>query len=157
MELKDVLQLAIGGAGWCLAVWQYWKNDLLRRPLVVIESDGFKLGDTGFGGGIIVRNRAPWDIRAVSMRAVKPAGSLMVIPGPAKKTAAVRPLHFKLDAYADGAFPSGSHWFAVEFPAGVSPKVAVIEVEIFSSKPIWFSNRFTTRHKVHRVKSKTDP
>ena len=44
-ELKDVLQLGVGLAGWGLAAYQYWRNELTERPFAAFYNHAaFKRG-----------------------------------------------------------------------------------------------------------------
>ena len=44
IELKDVLQLGVGLAGWGLAAYQYWRNELTERPFAAFNHAAFKRG-----------------------------------------------------------------------------------------------------------------
>lgn len=57
IELKDVLQLNIGLAGWGLAAYQYWRNEFTKLPFVAFHHGPLKPGASNIGGTLIVRNR----------------------------------------------------------------------------------------------------
>ena len=57
IELKDVLQLGIGLAGWGLAAYQYWRNEFTKLPFVAFHHGPLKPGASNIGGTLIVRNR----------------------------------------------------------------------------------------------------
>lgn len=162
IEFKDIVQSGIALAGWALAVYQYVRNERQKLPLVVVQSTGFKRGDTQCGGTVIARNRGPWDVHVETMRVISPAGAMMVIPGAGGRRAdgsigphsmgrdRLRRLDFRLPAYAAGEFPSKSRWFAIEFPEPAGPSFACVDLEfaIELSRCTWSSKRLTIRKSI---------
>jgi hypothetical protein len=162
IELKDVLQLGLGLTGWGLAGYQYWRNELTRRPLVAFHHGAFKSGASSVSGTLIVRNRSPCDIVVEFLRVTQPDGARLIflsgraINGrvPTVKRRA-RALQWRLPAYGSGEFPSKSDWFEIDLSSDPDTAFAELEVEIALSRPMMFSRRFTRRHRIRRIKNMT--
>lgn len=161
IEAKDVIGWAIGSVGWLLAGYQYWRNELSRRPLIVVDLAPFEANDHRFGGKLYVRNRWPWDIKVEDVTAVAPAGMMLLTVVASfrgadgyihsHKATASRHLGWHLAAYSSGEFPSGWAWFGVELPAGKLPSSVKIEVTMTLSRSASFSRRVTRRHRIRIV------
>jgi hypothetical protein len=134
MEIRDIVQLAFAAAGWGLAAFQYWRNELTKRPLVLMEIGGV-VGDPMIG--ITIRNRGPTDIYVHRLVIISPEGMVaatyerscytMRMQGrsPSVKRGRIIDLDIHLKAFASGEFPSRS----------------------FSA-----SRRFIVRQSIHRTK-----
>ena len=148
IELRDVLLLGVGLAGWALAAYQYWRNELTTRPLVVFHHGAFKSGSSSITGTLIVRNRSRCDIVVESLRVNKPNGVRLSFQGsravngiaPILKRRA-RTLQWRLPAYGSGEFPSKSEWFEIDLANDLAAAFVQLELIIVLSRPIMFSNR----------------
>jgi hypothetical protein len=161
IELKDVLQLGVGLAGWGLAAYQYWRNELTKRPFVAFHHAAFKSGASTIGGTLMVRNRGPSDIVIECLRVTEPDGARLCFQsGPAvhgrvpivKRRA--RTLEWRLPGFGSGEFPSKSEWFEIDVANEPAAAFVELEVVIALSRPTMFSRRFTKRHRIRRVGKK---
>jgi hypothetical protein len=162
VDLKDIVQLAIGAAGWALAALQYWRNELTKRPLLTLEAE--RAGDGRVGARLTIRNRGPWDVFAKTLRVIEPDGAELVVyeprwgsrPAQEKFRGRELKLAVHLDAFGSGEFPSRSFRVWIEkVPSSCEEVVFVMDISL--SRATASSKRLTVRHRIQSVNSKSKP
>lgn len=157
IELKDVLQLGIGLAGWGLAAYQYWRNEFTKLPFVAFHHGPLKPGASNIGGTLLVRNRCASDIVVECLRVTEPDGARLCFQsGPAvqgrvptvKRRA--RTLEWRLPGFGSGELPSKTDWFEIDLARDPAAAFVEIEVVIMFTRRMMFSRRFAKRHRIRR-------
>lgn len=159
MDRWQVIFSAAGWAGWALAAYQYWRNELTKRPLVLMEADRVKDHSDAVAALIRVRNRSPHDIYIHSFEVMSPADCEAVLRDSsrygggqemARGKAVALPVHLK--AFASGEFPVFSFSPRIE---GVSSETSMLicAVGIARSRDTTSSKRFIVRQSIQMVKS----
>lgn len=165
MEIRDVVQLTFAAAGWGLAAFQYWRNELSKRPLVLMEVDG--AGGTTMIG-VTIRNRGPADIYVHRLVIIEPEGAVAAAydrssyairtkgRAPLMQRGAAIDLDIHLKAFSSGSFPSRSLSLTVE---KLDPNASsiVCGVDISASRDTTASKRFMIRQSIKRKKSNEVP
>jgi len=152
IEFKDVIQTTIAIAGWSLAAFQYWRNELVKRPLVLVEAK--RIDPTSAGVLFTVRNRGPWDVRGRKLDLLAPAHGQFVerdyrmASTPLGRNLA---LTVRLKAHASGDFPSIAKNLFVEGLSASDASVSV-RVEMQESRSTWWRRSMITRVSHHKVK-----
>ena len=157
IELKDVLQLGIGLAGWGLAAYQYWRNEFTKFPFVAFHHGPLKPGASNIGGTLLVRNRCASDIVVECLRVTEPDGARLCFQsGPAVQgrvptvTRSARTLEWRLPGFGSGELPSKTDWFEIDLARDPAAAFVEIEVVIMFTRRMMFSRRFTKRHRIRR-------
>jgi hypothetical protein len=165
LEIKDIVQLGVGIAGWTLAAYQFWRHELTRRPLVLLEV--YPPERRVIPARLRVRNRSPRDVYVQGVRLLRPKNAVFLLAQErARRSEFFIPpvarmrefqLSWRLNAFSSGDFPSKSVVFSIELPEGSTATSIEIAVDISPSRDATRSSRFTARQRIARVNSSTAP
>ena len=156
IEWKAIISWFIGGTGWALAAWQYWRNDLQRRPLVSIVAVDPTASFQTWAFTVNVYNRGPWNVTVTEIEIIQPV-SARLVPSRARTTGSDmlgRVGELALEPYSSG--DSGSRRF-VRCRASRRFRDVVIEVRMDINGDTSSSKRLSKRKKFQRTNRKQEP
>jgi hypothetical protein len=154
IEIRELVHDVFTAAGWSLAAWQYWRNELNKRPLIVLEGKRARRAPSTANVAIAVRNRGPWDIFCKQVKLVKPSTAELVFRdkrGNVEYRGKAAPLSVHLPAAASGSFPSAESQFFIESLSPSNSQV-MLRFTIEESRSRAFSKRPLVRHQKRVLK-----
>ena len=158
IEWKDIISWFIGGTGWALAAWQYWRNDLQRRPLVSIVAVDPTASAQTWAFTVNVYNRGPWNVTVTEIEIIQPVSARLVAlesPHDGKRHARSGQVNWLLEPYSSGEFPVRGASFDAALPADL--RDVVIEVGMVINRDTWSSRRLSKRKRFQRTNRKQEP